>query len=84
MIHNQEKKVLKLLPCGATKAQIFEMYPYESDKYLRKLMQSIQVENNPHIPEEFAKKRQRLTRKELEKVIDVMGTPRGYENRYKD
>ena len=47
-------------------------------------MQSIQVENNPHIPEEFAKKRQRLTRKELEKVIDVMGTPRGYDNRYKD
>ena len=84
MIQDQEKKELKLLPCGATKSQVFEMYPTESDKYLRTLMQSIQIENNPHIPESYAKKRQRLTRKELEKVIDVMGTPRGYENRFKN
>ncbi len=84
MIHDQEKKSLKLLPCGATKAQVFEMYPYESDKYLRNLMQSIQIENNPQMIENSAKKRKRLTRKELEKVIDIMGTPRGYENKFKE
>lgn len=75
---------LKRLPCGATKKQIFEMFPMESETYLRKLMQTIQVENNPHLSPEAAKNRQRLTRKELEKVIDVTGVPRGYENKFKD
>lgn len=80
----EKTPLLKKLPCGATKAQVFDMYPTESDSYLRKLMQGIQVENNPHLPEEKARNRQRLNRKELEKVIDVMGVPRGYENSFKE
>lgn len=80
----EKTKPLKLLPHGATKSQIFAMYPTESDSYLRTLMQSIQIENNPHIPADKAKNRQRLSRKEFEMVIEVMGVPRGYENKFND
>ena len=79
-----EKKTKKLLPCGSTKAKIFQMYPSESDKYLRNLIHSIQVENNPHLPEAKVKNRQRLSRKEVEQIVDVMGAPKGYENRFDD
>lgn len=79
---SKEKSPLKLLPCGATKQRIAEMYPREPETYLRKLMQSIQIETNPHLNEADARNRKRLTRRELEKLIDVLGTPKGYSGEF--
>ena len=73
-----ENTSLKKLPCGATKKQIFEMYPKESDSYLRELCQHIQITNNPHIDEKKAKHRQKLSRKEFLQLVDTLGTPNGY------
>ena len=81
---NKETSSLKLLPCGATKQRIAELYPREPESYLRKLMQSIQVDTNPHLSKEAAKNRKRLTRRELEKLIHVLGLPKGYSNQYRD
>lgn len=78
------EKILKNLPCGATKSQVLEMYPRESEAYLKKLMQSIQIENNPQLPETMIKNRKRLNRKEVEVLVDVLGIPRGYENKFND
>lgn len=79
---NSEHKELKKLPCGATKSQILQMYPRESDTYMRKLMQSIQIENNPQLPEKMIKNRKRLNRKEVKILIEVLGTPKGYQNTF--
>lgn len=79
---NHEKSSLKLLPCGTKKSKILEMWPLEPDNYLRKLIHSIQIETNPHLTELAAKSRKRLTRREMEKLIDVLGTPKGYQNRF--
>ncbi len=82
MIKNEKSSDLKLLPCGTRKSTIVEMYPREPEGYLRKLIHSIQIETNPHLTEIAAKSRKRLTRREMEKLIDVLGTPKGYENRF--
>lgn len=79
---NKEKSTLKLLPCGTRKSKISEMYPREPENYMRKLIHSIQVETNPHLSEEAAKNRKRITRREMEKLVDVLGTPKGYQNKF--
>ena len=82
MIRNEKSSNLKLLPCGASKQKIAEMYPREPDAYLRKLIHSIQIETNPHLSEEAARNRKRLSRRELEKLIDVLGLPKGYSGNF--
>ncbi len=84
MINREKNPTLKLLPCGARKSQIVQMYPREPEGYLRKLIHSIQVETNPHLSVEAAKNRKRLSRRELEKLVDVLGVPRGYQNKFMD
>ena len=79
-----EKKTKKLLPCGARKSKIFRMYPTISDDYLRGLMQSIQIDNNQHLPEEKARKLHSLNRKELGILVEIMGPPRGYIDKFED
>lgn len=79
---NHENSSLKLLPCGTTKQKIVELYPREPEGYLRKLIQSIQIETNPHLSEAAARNRKRLSRRELEKLIDVLGTPKGYSGKF--
>ena len=82
MIKNEKFSTLKLLPCGARKSQIVQMYPREPEGYLRKLIHSIQVETNPHLSVNAAKNRKRISRRELEKLIDVLGLPKGYSSKY--
>lgn len=77
MINREKNPTQKLLPCGARKSQIVQMYPREPEGYLRKLIHSIQVETNPHLSIEAAKNRKRLSRREIEKLIDVVGLPKG-------
>ena len=80
----QEKTTLKLLPCGAKKSLIFKMYPRESEKSLRELIQAIQIEVRTYLTPEKARLRQTLNRREIEKIIEHMGTPRGYQNKFND
>ena len=82
MIKNEKPSTLKLLPCGARKSTIVEMYPREPESYLRKLMHSIQIETNPHLSEKAARNRKRLSRREMEKLVEVLGEPRGYQNKF--
>lgn len=82
MIKNEKSSNLKFLPCGTRKSTIVEMYPREPEGYLRKLIHSIQVETNPHLSEKAAKNRKRVSRREMEKLIDVVGVPKGYQNKF--
>ncbi|QED37996.1 hypothetical protein FK178_09770 [Antarcticibacterium arcticum] len=82
MIKNEKSPTLKLLPCGARKSTIVEMYPREPEAYLRKLIHSIQIETNQHLSPLAAKNRKRLSRRELEKLIEVVGLPKGYCNNF--
>lgn len=84
MINREKNPTQKLLPCGARKSQIVQMYPREPEGYLRKLIHSIQIETNPHLSVEAAKNRKRLSRRELEKLVDVLGVPKGYQNKFMD
>jgi len=81
--NSMQNNELKLIPSGITKHQVCQMYPKESESYLRQLCQHIQIENNPHLPERVAKLRHKFSRKETEKLIEVLGTPSGYQNKFK-
>jgi len=84
IMFNSEQKELKKLPCGATKKQIFKMFPKESDERIRSTMHYVQIENNPHIAEDRAKLRHRLSYKEFKHFIELMGVPSGYTEEYTD
>lgn len=75
---NKETSSLKLLPCGAFKSKIFQMWPREPEKYMKRLIHSIQIETNPHLSEKEAVHRKRLSRREIEKLVEVLGAPKGY------
>ncbi len=78
-----EKETLKLLPCGARKKKIFKWYPMEPEKNFRILIHAIQIESNPHLSAKGAKNRKHLSRKELKKIVDIIGPPEGYSENFK-
>jgi len=74
---------LKLIPCGISKQLVCQWYPNETEKFLRELCQGIQIKNNPHLSEEKASRRHNLNRNETILIIEVMGVPSGYQNKFK-
>ncbi len=80
MLNNE--KQLKKLPCGATKRQIFKMYPKESDAKVRRNMHHALRDCNPHEPENKIIRGHRLSFKEFQRFIEFMGVPPGYTEEY--
>ncbi len=78
-----EKETLKPLPCGAKKQKIFKWYPMEPEKNFRKFIHSIQIESNPHLSVYSAIRRRHLNRKEIKKIVDLIGPPEGYSENFK-
>lgn len=79
---SHQEKALKKLPCGATKQQIYKMYPRESDQEIRSAIHYVQKKNNPHKTEEAAVRTHRLRFKEFKDFVELMGTPVGYSEEY--
>jgi len=77
-----EKPPLKLLPCGAKKQKIAQMYAKVPDVTLRGWIHTIQIINNPHVSEKKIKNKKYLTRKDLEDLIDAVGLPSGYSDKF--
>jgi len=77
-----EKTPLKLLPCGAKKQKVAEMYPQEPDDSLRKWIHSIQMNNNPHLTEKEVKRKKHLSRKDLKDLVEALDPPKGYSDKF--
>lgn len=73
---------LKSLPSTLTKQKAYKMYHRVGETYLRKTIQWIQIEHNPHLPEEVAKRRHKLNSREIVKLVEVMGVPDGYKHEF--
>lgn len=78
-----EQKALKLLPCGATKKEVFKMYPKMPDSKIRKTIHYCQEACNPHLSEKEIKHSQWLSRNVIKRIVEIEGVPAGYENRFK-
>jgi len=80
---SDDPKELKLLPCGAFKGQVFEMYPRTPDGTLRDTMLYCQKIVYPHLPEKKLKNAQWLSRLVIEEIIKYEGPPAGYQSKFK-
>lgn len=77
-----ENPQLKLLPCGAKKQKVAEMYPREPDDTLRDWIHTIQMVNNPHLSEKKVKNKKHLSRKDLKDLVEALGPPKGYSDKF--
>jgi hypothetical protein len=68
----------KLLPSGAPKQLIRELYIKNNQSELTKVMHRVCIKQNPHYSIKFAKGKQDLTQKELSLVVEEIGPPAGY------
>ena len=84
MLHDQKSKELKPLPCGAFKRQVLKMYPKTPENIIKDTIHYSQVLCNPHLSEKKLRDKQWLSRRVLEKIIEIEGPPSGYEERFSD
>lgn len=77
-----DKKPKKLMPNSSTKKKVRRMYWNLSHSYVTKTVQYVQIENNPHLPEEESIKRHCLNQKELKHIVGIMGAPEGYSEEF--
>ena len=68
----------KLLPAGASKSTIRDIYVGVSKAEVTRAMHIICVKHNPEVSITTSINKPDLTQKELELLVDRIGTPKGY------
>lgn len=76
-MHTEEN--LKKIPCILSKKDVYKIWHNLSESRLRKICQHIQVESNPHLPENEAKRSHKLSPNETKSLVESLGVPEGYE-----